>query len=545
MPAPAPSSGFAPPAARWWTPVVLAIAVAGPGWALATISPLPLADYPQHLGTIAAMHGQGSATWASYFAVDTGPVQYLLYYLLSDWLAYLVGVEAAARLVLVAGLAGLPLAVAALLRAHGRPALWGAAASAVSIHVFVAWGFINYCMAITVALLALAALAALVRDGGWWSAALYGGLALLLFYTHAQLYAWMALAAAVQGAAMVPDVGRGRAFAGAGRGVAAAVPSVGAALLWVSRSGVLDSGVAGRRGGAAATVAEEAAKFEGWREAAAQWGAHSFDMYVSTVDSDLAYAFQAVLLVLLLWRAAAFVGRLVRHAPADTDASSQGVAARTHALLAPEAVLLTAVACALFAPVSFKLIEPISHRFMPLAIALLPVLGPVRRPRNLPAIAAGLMLIALSLYAGGVHTTELGKAAAEAGRLDDALARTKPGRRLVGLIFDRYSDVMNTPTWLHAHQYYQVRPGGLAAFGFVEFPISPLVYRYAAAPPAFEPRFEWQPETFDYGKYGEHFDYFLVRSVAGRPAPRFWGDADPPPRLIFESPRWRLYARIP
>ncbi len=525
-----------------WTTLVLAGSVLAVAWPMWWVDVLALADYPQHLGTIAAIDGQDQASWASYFAVDYGRVQYVLLYLLSDWLADLCGVENATRLVTIAGVAGLPLAVAAFLRSHGRPALLGALAAATALHVYVFWGFINYCMAITLALLCLASLARLVRAPGPRNAAVYGGLVVLCFYTHAQLYAWVALASLVQVITMAPSVGRSQAWRGAWHGLIAAIPSVVAAVVWVIRSGLLRSGMAGQRSHIAPAVVDSSVRFASPTETLAHWREHSFDVYRHGDDEQLATAFLAVVAVLLGLRI--FMALRRRGRPDQSgETAPRSAGARPHNW-APEAILGLALTCYLFAPVSYKLIEPISHRFLPLTLALVAVLGPVRMPDIRLRLLIGSALLSLAVCAGTVHNTGLQRAAAEVGQLDEALSHTKPGRRLLGLVFDRYSRVTRAPTWIHSQQYYQARIGGLAAFGFVEFPISPLVYRPGAEPPVFPIRFEWTPERLDYNRFRPYFDYYLVRTGPGQPAPAFWR-GHRAPQLLFESPRWKLFERAP
>ncbi len=55
-----------------------------------------------------------------YFGIELGRTQYLAWYFLVDWLAYLMPLETAARVVFSLYAVGLPLSLAALLRAHGR-----------------------------------------------------------------------------------------------------------------------------------------------------------------------------------------------------------------------------------------------------------------------------------------------------------------------------------------------------------------------------------------------------------------------------------------
>ena len=103
------------------------------------------------------------------------------------------------------------------------------------------------------------------------------------------------------------------------------------------------------------------------------------------------------------------------------------------------------------------------------------------------------------------------------------------------------------PIYLHAHQYYQARVGGLACFSFVEFPKSPVQYRPGAEPPPFPPRFEWEPMRYDHHVWGDAFDYWLVRHEAHRQPPRVFRAASPTnaaePVRVIETDRWTLYAR--
>jgi hypothetical protein len=202
------------------------------------------------------------------------------------------------------------------------------------------------------------------------------------------------------------------------------------------------------------------------------------------------------------------------------------------------------VASYLFAPVAYKLVEPISHRFLPVALALLAVLGPTDlRRRRLAAWLAGLALLGLSVQAARVHAAHFERTDAEMGEIDDALARTKPGRRLLGLIHDRASAVVRLPAYLHAHAYYAARIGGYAAYSFAELPKSPVRYRPGFEPPALPPRFEWTPEAFDGARYSEFFDYLLVRTRPGQPAPPPSASEAGAFRLVFDGPRWKLYAK--
>jgi hypothetical protein len=542
------------------TSVVLFVAFGAVAWPLLTAHVLPFVDYPEHLSTIATLHGQDDPRWARFFTVELARTQYLGFYLLSHLAAYPLGVEAGTRLVTVLGLASLPLAVAAFLRAHGRPAILGALAAPVALNAFAFWGFLNYCSAIPLALLALAVQARALQKPSWKPLLAYGALTVATFYMHAQVYAWLALASGVQALAMLPVLGWRRVWQGTWRSVLAAVPSGIAVLVWLRNSAVLDKGMDGGRAGVATAVAQGKAEFQPVADALHEVQAHAFDVYRGHADDHLAVAFGFLVLLAIALRG------VLRAPETETETVTESESTAPPPSLAPEALLALTVALYLFAPTSYKLIAPINHRFLPIALALLPVLGPLHLPRTRPVWLLGLGLLALSVQTARVHATELGHLSGELGELDEALRHTPPGQRLLGLIFDRDSAFTNMPTWLHAHQYYQARVGGSASFGFAEFTISPVRYKPGTEPPPFPPRFEWTPERFEYPKYRGYFDLYLIRRApgdqpAGMEAARkvletrqvdleqrvdlgfYQGPLREAPRLVFDGPRWTVWTR--
>ncbi len=525
-------------AARWLTVVTLGIAALALAWPLLVTAWLPFADYPQHLGTIAAIHGQGDPDIAQYFVVDYFRSQYLVPYVLGDWLAYPFGVEGAGRLTAVLFIATLPLAVALYLREHGRPAILGAVASGIALHVFVFWGFLNYSAGMVTGVLALAAMTRLHRAPDLRNALLLGAAALLCFYSHAQLFLWFGLACVVQTIFLAPAAGWKRSAKVAGIAAIAALPSVLAVGVWLRTSNVVEQGEAGSRSGLAAQVTDAPPTFSPIDELLRGWLDHSFAAYTDHAGERIALEMLALVLCLVALRGvSAPAPPASPEAPAPTEAptevSTPGSLAQrlvalwksrapvaTYASRAPEAVLVLSFALYLFAPFSYRFIEPINHRFLPLALALLPVLGPLSLgPRARWLVAA--LACALSLHVGAIHTE---------------------------LIYDRQSSVVGVaPVYLHAHQYYQARVGGLACFSFVEFPKSPVLYRPGTEPPPFPPRFEWMPQSYDHHVYGDAFDYWLVRHEAHRPLPppfrRPSPSGAPLPVQVFESDHWTLYAR--
>ncbi|MDQ5859258.1 MAG: hypothetical protein M3542_13405, partial [Acidobacteriota bacterium] len=188
----------APGSSPLLTGLVLAVACGSVAAPLVLAAYLPFVDYPQHLATVGAIHRAGDPAFGDFFTLDFGRSPYLLFYLASHAFAFLLDVETATRLVTVIGVAGLPLALAAYLRANGRPALLGALGAGIALNAWVFWGFVPYALGTTLALGALAALAEAIRTPSWQRLALFGTLAVACFYSHPQMYAWLALACIVQ-----------------------------------------------------------------------------------------------------------------------------------------------------------------------------------------------------------------------------------------------------------------------------------------------------------------------------------------------------------
>lgn len=515
------------------TPIVLLVACVSIALPVLAFAYPPFVDYPEHAATIAAIAGRNDSAFSHYFAVDLARSQYLLYYLLGDLFAIPFGAELGTRVVTAISLASLPLTLAFYLRAHKRPALFGAIGVGVAVHVYVFWGFINYALGVSLGIAALGCLAYLVRRPSWRTALAFSSAALLTFYAHAQVFAWLALACLVEWFFLSRSIGGGVWKKSLAWAALAAVPSGIALSVWLHNSSVLEAGEGALRSGVIAG-ADDPPRFVPVADTVRGFFDQSFTTYRDGSGERIAIAFFAVLALLLIFRGhERFFGK-----PLAPDAE------RAQKSYAPEFVFLSAVAAWLFAPYSYKLIEPINHRFLPLALALLPTLAPLRVSSAKVRVLLGASLVSLSLFVGSLHNSHFRDANTEMGELDEALQHTEPGRKLVGLMFDRGSDVVPFAAYLHAHQYYQARVGGLAAWGFVELPKSPVIYREGAAPEPFPPRFEWTPERFNWNTWGNYFDYFLVRVAPGSPPPRVIPSAGPiAPRLVFEGARWRLYAR--
>ena len=66
------------PDASLFTGLVLAVAVVSVAWPLWSCEWLPFVDYPEHVGTVGAIHGIHTTAFAPYYTVDYAGSQYLL-----------------------------------------------------------------------------------------------------------------------------------------------------------------------------------------------------------------------------------------------------------------------------------------------------------------------------------------------------------------------------------------------------------------------------------------------------------------------------------
>jgi hypothetical protein len=161
-------------------------------------------------------------------------------------------------------------------------------------------------------------------------------------------------------------------------------------------------------------------------------------------------------------------------------------------------------------PTGYDWIWPIAQRFPLLALLfLVPVLP--RPPRlALPLLASALLALT---YVEDVRFATAFAAfdAEEVGELDRALAAIPPGKRVMGLIFDRGSRYVKFSPFIHAVAYYQARRGGAVMFTFADFPHSPFRFREADRPPRVRPRWEWLPQLVRSADLA-WYEYLLVRS---------------------------------
>jgi hypothetical protein len=463
---------------------------------------LPLVDLPQHLHLISVLHRLDDATtlYPSIFARRPELTPYLGYYYAVSSLGWLLPIETANRIFLSAYVAGLPLSLAFLLRSLGRPT-WPALLSLPFAYGdSFAWGFINYCASLPLALttcgLFVRAIADQARRRMWAIALALGLVAVLLF--HVQAFAWLALALPLL--LLTTPAPEGRTWRARLPALLGVVPGVLLFLTWV-----------GLRLGRP----QEIAPGQPWKA----WGPMLSEQNLAwkPFAHNLADLFQirelqfpilagmthdgadqhAVRLVFLI-AAAAWLLALIKGGERQ-----EGPIARFRMLG------LFLLALALFFALPFDIrgyMYYLNTRYAHLAAALLVSAVPPLKPSWsrwmiwAPVSAAVVLMIPLrSVFAAfdveSRPLAALAKASAE-----------KP--RVMGLIYRAGSGAVRYPVFLHGAALIARERGGLSNFSFASTPHSPLMYR-EAPPPTFPS--EWRPNEMRWEQQGAYYDHFLVR----------------------------------
>lgn len=453
---------------------------------------LPIQDLPQHLAAIRVLsdYDDPALGFSRYFELDLFRTQYLAYYLAARALSLVVEVEVANRVLITLCIVGTPYALARLLRGLGRDPRFALAALPLSYNAHLILGFVNFLLAIPLALYGLAIAIEERRAPRTGRAILLGAVAVACFYAHVVPFAFLAL-----GVVLVSVQRELRALV---LRVVPLLPALLAAVVWALHSPAGRATVtaaAGASGGPQPTfqsVAFALADLPNWLT----------DVLHGDGDLQLLNVFYALLASAVVSGViAALLGR-----DGAPDALARSLALRL--------LLLPPLAAALYfvAPISYDWIWPIAQRFPLLglifAIAVLPP-----PPRVLAqALLAGFLCVT------ALQTKLVAQAFAdfeqlEVGDFDRALAAIPQGQRVAGLISARGSRFVKFSPFIHYVAYYQARKGGAVMFTFADFPQSPFRFREDARPPRVPPRWEWMPERVRPESL-DFYDYVLVRGQA-------------------------------
>jgi hypothetical protein len=472
---------------------------------------LPLVDLPQHLHLISVLHrlDDASTLYPEVFARRPEMTPYLGYYYAVSWLAHILPLELANRLFLSAYVAGLPLSLAFLVRSFARPTWPALLAVPFAYGDSFAWGFINYCASLPLAILCVGLFVRAIEDADQrmrWSRWLALCLVLVLLF-HVQSFAFLAFALPLMLLTTPAPEGRGL-----GPRFYALVGVLPAVLLFASW-------VVVRLGKPTEIAPGEPWKAWGPMFSAQNLSNKSFAQNLADLvtwsgpgDGNLLEAISfpvlggitrdgadkyAVLLAFVLALAALVLG-LFRGA-----AYVEGPVAR---LRMP---LLAALAFALFFLLPFDIrgyMYYLNTRYAHLAAALLVC--------SVPPLRVGLTRVVLvpAALVSVLVMQPLYEAFAEFAAESRALTRLaeqaadKP--RVMGLLYNVGSANVRYPVHIHAACSIARDKGGLTNFSFASTPHSPLMYQHGT-PPTFPS--EWRPSEMRWTTQGSHYDHFLLR----------------------------------
>jgi hypothetical protein len=469
---------------------LLSVFVAFVVWPLVAARYPPIEDMPQHLAAIRVLHSWGDASFGfqQFFELALRQTQYLAYYLLADGLSYLVDLELANRILVVASVAGIPYSLAYLLGALERDRALALFALPLTYNAHLILGFINFLMAIPAALVGLGLCAEQCRAHSRGRAVALGLVATFCFFCHVVPFVLLVLGAVLL--CMQRSLRRTALL------LAPLVPAVVVGAAWMAQSPAGKATLNAAAGG----DAEQRAQYQSFEVSLRDLPNWLTDVFHGPLGLQLLQYFGALLLVTLLVGAARALYLQSWRAP---GALAPGSFVRLVPL-----VPLTAAAYFVL-PSGYAWIWPIAQRFPFLALLLLVLVLP-KPPR-----VALLGIVAALLWLGAAHQQQARQAFAkfdqeEVGAFDQALAAIPNGQRVMGLIYGRGSQHVKFSPFIHFVAYYQARKGGAVMFTFADFPQSPFRFREDNRPPRVPPRWEWLPQRVKPADM-RWYDYVLVR----------------------------------
>jgi hypothetical protein len=471
---------------------------------------VPLLDLPQHLALATILHGHYEPGWtlAAYFQPAWGKyTPYWTVYLLLHWLAYLVPIETAARLLLTLIALGLPWATLGLCRALGRSQATALLAAPLVLNTSLYLGFLSYCTAVVVLLFTLTTFEFYVRRTSLPRGLLVAAATTILFFTHVQLVVFLGLAALARAA--LDRQGRGvRPWIL--RVVPVAAPLCVALLPWLYLT------LAGGSRRDFGSLGDMELRWEPTSARLADLPAHVMGAFQDGSDTWLLAAWAATL-------AAAFVMG-VRNRSSRARRGWQ-----------PALFLSLALACYLALPLSIRGQWNIGPRFG-LLVALFAVTT-VRPLSSRASGAVGSAAVVLCAFCGANAAWHHRQFDREVGPFDRALAAAAPGQRVLGLVYDNRGHVLNHWPYLHFAHYYTVRRGGPVGASFAAAGPMPVGLRQPEALPYLD---AWRPSEFRCDSHGTRYDLLLVRQ-SHPPAPDALSACEF--RLLFEEGDWRIYGK--
>jgi hypothetical protein len=500
-----------------WALRLTAVATVVPLW---LVRFLPFSDMPEQIAVIATLRHWWDGGWRlqEHYTLAFGKSQYLLYHVVGALLSTVTGsAELANRLLLTAVGVAYPYALRALLRSLGRDerlALFGAPAFWSRPLLM---GFLPYVASVPAVVWALA-LSVKDQDRPTRRRAVaLAGVALAIFYLHADAYVLLAMTAVALSFARAPGdegswTGRARAAA---RTVSWLAPSAVVASLWTAFGSIANRAKSLTEPGQIDYIPA--------RDLVREFPSWAHDVWRSHVDEASS---------VLLWGAFVVLLLLQGRARSPEERRRDGVA------FVPFAC---AVAVYFAVPYHVGAGVMLNLRLAVFVVLFAPM---VLRPRAgwRGAVPLGAVL-AVSLLTSATAAAEVRRTERdELGQIERLVDRIPLGARVLTLTFHVTSAHVQWAPWTFMGAYHRARAGGVASVSFSELSHWPIHYRPESAPP-WKPQMFW---TFDSCLYanavdGPYYDYVLAR---GNVNP--FRDAPPGPRWreVDRERDWVLYEKL-
>ncbi len=516
------TSPSSPPATSRHEPLLLALAVAltvlgvAPIW---LVDLLPLVDMAAHLHLMTVMHDLPHSPLIQHHYQEVHAlVPYLSYYKAVDWLAYLMSVEQANRVVLTLTVAAMPWSAYVYLRTVGHSPWLMLGVLPWLLHCDFFMGFFSYLLSIPVFILILAAhlrwLQAPTRRRGLLLAGLLG----LLAVTHYLLWAVALVLLPTIALAFGSRQGWRRAIWWPLRDALMLLPSLGLLLPWFLRYFVFADGVKTSD----AAIHRVGGTF--WQRLSAVYlGEHIGPLanlrQIPDVMFDAVYRADAPMslrerpgeLVTGLWLAA-LVLWLIGSARTPRQASPHGPRPRNGVSGSAYAAWVVAILALEYFLMPRNLTRPIAlygvnFRLVEVAMVLLVCALPLD-PRRPPLTTrgrvwlGGVLLLACAIVLPITVLREFRADRALMGDIRQAYDHIPPGQRVLTLRGRRPS------RWFlfNVGEYYAVFRHGYVPYSFADTSSKPVVLNRDTALPA-PPAVDL--EFFSWQRHGRYYDYIV------------------------------------
>jgi hypothetical protein len=474
--------------------LVVVLVATAPAW---IVEHPPLQDLPFHVATLRLIHDFHNPAYgfADVYRMNLLHTEYLLYYVVGDLLAYVLGVKLANVGLLCLYLGGMPVAMGALLRALGRDERLALLVIPLSVNPMFCLGLLPFVWGFPLMLASLAVAVRHFERPTRRKGIALGVLTVLTFFAHVLPFALFGVGCL----ALFP-------WSRPQRWIASAAPlALGLVLVvwWILGS------AAG--GGAFAALAHQQpfAPVDSALHQFLDWSVGVFR------DASEETWFAALVLIAI---------------------TALGLSAgdRDRAKPVARGWFLLPVTCVI-AYLSFgdSLPNPaigkggevwlFAQRFaVPALFSCVPLLRMPRGGRGVLVTAAAALVALGSTVNVCKHFVRFERE--EVGEIDEAIQVMEPRKRVAGLIYDKGSSVMGDRfvPFMHFVSYYQVEKGGVVQFAYTGFPHWPVQYQDGKYPPPGaipRPRWEWTPEQVPISELFPYYDYVLTRGSGFNPPP--------------------------